>query len=73
MDSNAARPISPLRQRMLDDMRARKLAHFALHDVCHDAKIGANWRLLSRSRPRARPILSAPEAVHRDADDVVHP
>lgn len=26
MDSNAARPISPLRQRMLDDMRARKLA-----------------------------------------------
>ena len=26
MDSTAARPISPLRQRMLDDMRARKLA-----------------------------------------------
>jgi hypothetical protein len=35
MDSNAARPISPLRRRMLDDMRARKLARFALLDVCH--------------------------------------
>ena len=73
MDSNAARPISPLRQRMLDDMRARKLARFALHDVCHDAKIGPNQRLPSRSRPGARPMLSAPDAVHRDAGNVVHP
>ena len=27
--------VSPLRQRMPEDMRARKLARFALLDVCH--------------------------------------